>query len=353
VSRLAALVAGALLLGGCSAGDGPPPLLVGASSNYQFSANLPRVETDLAPLAGQGLRHIREDITWKTVQPAEGRWVWTTYDRLFAATARIGVDILPVLDYGTDWATGGERARPADERSRAAYAAFARTVVDRYGPQGTFWAEHRDLPAHPVDAVEVWNEPWYPAPGDPAAYAALVRATAGALRGRHVRIVACADDRGDWLAGLLAQRSALDGHVDAWSVHPYARDDRPKGTSPAQDAVAQLARVRDGLARAGLGGEVWVTELGFRGRPTKRDPGNSPAGAAAAFDEVLRFLRPLASPGPLPRVARVYAFTLARPGPGSDSPTAWDYGYNLIGADGTPTPALRAVLARDRPIGRP
>lgn len=342
-----------LCLASCTGQGRSAALVLGAGSNYQFSQSLPHLDTDLAPLARSGLRQIREDLSWKTVQPAPGRWTWTAYDRLFEAAARQQVEVLPVLDYGVAWATGGDRTMPTTDPARAAYAAYAVAVAHRYGPDGTFWAAHPSLPSTPVSAVEVWNEPWYPSPADPAAYAALVRATAAALRAIDVpvRILASADDRvvspvGNWLVALLAYRAELDGWVDVWSVHPYPRDDRPRGVEQAADTLAQVTFVRGQLADKHVTGDVWVTEVGYRSRPTTRDPDNTPASAAASYDTALRGLAAMSGAFTSHRVGRVYAFTLARPATGSTDPKAWDYGYNLVDADGSPTLALRQFIRR-------
>src|SRR5437763_145559 len=55
------------------------------------------------------------------------------------------------------WPALARRPRPRPARP-ADFAAFLRTLIGRYGPQGSFWAEHPDLPRVPVRAWQVWNE---------------------------------------------------------------------------------------------------------------------------------------------------------------------------------------------------
>ena len=40
-----------------------------------------------------------------------------------------------------------------------AWQRFLTNFVHRYGPEGSFWAAHPNLPYHPVTSYEIWNEP--------------------------------------------------------------------------------------------------------------------------------------------------------------------------------------------------
>src|SRR5437762_133142 len=51
-------------------------------------------------------------------------------------------------------------ARP--RRDVAAYAAYCAALVRRYGPAGTFWAEHPSTPRLVIRAWQIWNEPNLP-----------------------------------------------------------------------------------------------------------------------------------------------------------------------------------------------
>ena len=56
----------------------------------------------------------------------------------------------------------------------------------RYGPEGTFWAEHPEIPAKPIRAWQIWNEqnsPQYFGPGRPdQIYAKLVTEASRAIK---------------------------------------------------------------------------------------------------------------------------------------------------------------------------
>lgn len=328
-------------------------VVIGVSSNYQYASTRPNMAPDLGAAVALGVRSIREDFLWEYVQPSAGTWVWARYDSLVAAAARMDVEVLPIAGYGTTWATGTTQAMPNTDQARAAYATYAAAIATRYGPGGTFWASNPAVPYKPIAAVEVWNEPWYPNPTSPERYAALVRAAGTALHGAApaVKVLVSVDDRYrlltdgstiHWIRALFATEPGLDAWVDGWSIHPYPRDERSAGTTAAQDSVAQVQYLRGQLAERGFGGDIWVTELGFHNRPTESYPGNTAATAGVDMGIATAGLANQSGRLVRNRVARIYAFTMARPTAGSGTPGAWDYGYNLVTAGGTLTPALTA-----------
>jgi hypothetical protein len=238
-------------------------------------------KADLGPVLEQvrsgHVRWIREEIPWRLVEPERGRFDWRQTDALFAAAAGSDVEILGILAYSSEWATGDPggdtRHPPADS---AEYARYARAVLERYGEDGAFWRERADLRPQPLRAVEIWNEPWthstWPPDPDPAAYARLVRAAVDAIRDvAPETTVAIAGDllqvRADgaivpWLEELLRVDPGLTELVDVYSVHPYPD---PRTAGPYDDhsdarwdyrRVELVREVDDSLP-------IWITEIGW------------------------------------------------------------------------------------------
>jgi hypothetical protein len=73
------------------------------------------------------------------------------------------MDVLPVVFYAPRWARAFRNrftsppARPAD------YVTYLAALVERYGPDGTFWTDNPELPKHPLREWQIWNEPHLPA----------------------------------------------------------------------------------------------------------------------------------------------------------------------------------------------
>jgi polysaccharide biosynthesis protein PslG len=169
---------------------------------------------------------------------------------------------------------------PSSNATRAAYARFAGAAVNRYGPGGTFWLDHPELPYLPVHAWQIWNEqnsPFFFRPGpDPESYAALLRAAANEIRAADPRAeivlggVWSADDTPSGVVGSARYMRALyrvpqvSDSFDGIAIHPY--DAHVRGV------FEQISAVRRAARRAGDGGvDLWVTELGWAssGRPNE------------------------------------------------------------------------------------
>jgi hypothetical protein len=115
-----------------------------------------------------------------------------------------------------------------------AMAAFVTSFAQRYGPGGTFWAEHPELPYLPVESYEIGNEPDITptAPADetslhyanPADYAQVYETARSALHQvdpSGQAVVGGMLDSGSIDLNLAEQYLAAIGPVDAVGYHPY------------------------------------------------------------------------------------------------------------------------------------
>jgi Beta-galactosidase len=148
-------------LGACAAialALAPPPTEAVASPFWGVSSQTPLGAADLARMGQAEVGTLRTLFSWSAIEPAPGARDWSAIDRVVAAAAANGIEVLPVL-YGTpDWvAQRLDRRRCADAcavyppRSAAALGAWRRFVADavrRYGRGGRFWAQH-PLPRPP------------------------------------------------------------------------------------------------------------------------------------------------------------------------------------------------------------
>jgi hypothetical protein len=226
-----------------------------------------------------GLAWIREDFHWGAFEPEPGKWNWTVGDRLMRNAAITGIEVLAIVAYSAEWAASGPTIYHPP-RSAAAYADFCRRLVERYGPGGAFWRANPGLTSRPLRAFEIWNEPWTsffwrPQP-DPAAYARLLRAAAGAIRAADpsVKILASADvfqmrtdttQSLDWFRLLLqVDPDLFRTLVDVYSVHLYTQTRSPDDLSVPQRWRFDRALItRDLAAAAGASHPLWITEFGW------------------------------------------------------------------------------------------
>jgi hypothetical protein len=137
------------------------------------------------------------------------------------------------------------------------------TLVARYGPSGSFWAENPALPRRPIRAWQLWNEPnlrtsWsdrdWPAP-----YVALLRAGRAAIRDADpgARIVLAGLANYSWrsLAAIYRVRGSRR-LFDQVAIHPYTRE--------VTGLTTILRRVRRVMASNGdRRKRILVTEFGW------------------------------------------------------------------------------------------
>lgn len=132
-------------------------------------------DSELAVARMIGFSACRFDQVWHEIQPAPGVWNWETPDRIYAALQRERIMPLPLLGYGTRWATTGDPDSKdwhqwANTPPRIEpFVQFARESVKRYGHATHYW--------------ELWNEPdidfWL---GSSSQYTALVDAVLPAIK---------------------------------------------------------------------------------------------------------------------------------------------------------------------------
>jgi hypothetical protein len=218
-----------------------------------------------------GVGIVRQPFYWSRIETSPGHLVFSVYDHVVGAAAQAGLKLLPVIMNPPAWRS----TAPARGASRGMYppsdpnamALLATALVQRYGPGGSFWAQHPKLTPSPIRSWQVWNEPnipafWASGP-NPAAYAALLKAVGAAIHAADptAEVVAAGlppFDGGytitDFLAGMYA--AGARGTYDTMAIHPYA--------PTAAGVLRVLQDARDELNRLGDPGRpLWATEFGW------------------------------------------------------------------------------------------
>jgi hypothetical protein len=285
--RYRGLIAGAAALAAClvvlavlyGGGDeeeprapraGAPPGFLGVVAEDAFgmpgayrSRTLDRVRA-----AGAGL--VRQTFDWTLIERFRGRYDFSFYDRFVAALAERKLQLLPILFNAppiySSAPTRGRRRGTYPPRRFADLGAFGAALARRYGPGGSFWRSHPQLPRLPVRSWQVWNEPnvpvYWPAGPDPAAYVRLLRATGRAIKrvdpGAEIVTAGLAESElgvplRSYLEGMYEAGAA--GTFDVLALNPFARDTR--------GVLAVVRAARGVSATHGDATPVWITEFGW------------------------------------------------------------------------------------------
>ncbi|MGE5408142.1 MAG: beta-galactosidase [Syntrophothermus sp.] len=258
--RLSALLALVCLGGAVAATPGasarplptPPPGFFGIAPQAGLTV------ADVSYMKAGGIESIRWPLSWSSIQPTrKGGYDWSGFDQAVEVAARAGLSILPSINSTPRWVAAKETTMPIDTaRQRAAWTAFLRAAVERYGPGGEFWTERGQerriegpegvtyvpaIPAaEPIRAWQIWNESnffYFAYPVSPSRYGKLVTISSQAIKSVSpgARVIlsglfgkpTAGGRRGMPAATFLRQLYRYPGiksRFDGVSLHPYAVD---------------------------------------------------------------------------------------------------------------------------------
>ncbi len=354
---LAALVFGAVQL---STSSDATPRTRAPSAYIGVSPQTELDRRDLRLMWRSGVGSLRFPIFWAQSEPVPGVFDWRATDAFLRSTAPYGFDRLPFIWGSPPWSVRGPRSgcrfaalrclalqMPVHGRAqRRAWSRFLRALVARYGPSGSFWDLHPELPRDPIRTWQIWNEP-----NDHRFAEASVRGYTALLRNSAPAIRIVDPDAEIVLGGLYAApriKPSIDGTrflsrlyrqrgvrrlFDGVALHPYAADPHEMATH-----IRALRRV---MRRHGEGHkELYVTEFGW-GSQTRAAGGNKfergPAMQARHLERAWRILRKNRRRWNL-RAA--YWFTW-QDVPARSTRCGFCDSAGLLGLDGKPKSALR------------
>jgi polysaccharide biosynthesis protein PslG len=229
---------------------------------------------DLQMMAATGVKTDRLLLTWGSVEPSQGSFVWGPIDDLVGGLASHGIRAVPTFWGSPAWVADTPAGPPLDSASdEQAWQDFLKAAVTRYGPGGDYWdngyqqqfgADARPLP---IQAWQIWNEPnlkKYFAP-EPSAekYARLLEISHDAIIGQdpQARIVLAGmpgfgkPRAWDFLDSLY-DVPGIKSNFDVAALHPYATD--------VDELRVEMQRLRAVMTSHGdQDTPLWLTELGW------------------------------------------------------------------------------------------
>lgn len=196
-----------------------------------------------------GAEAVMTEVNWNFMQPEEDRPPdFTRIDRVMLNASRRGITVLANVLYAPRWAAVNPR-NGATPPKPAPYAAFLRELVLRYGPSGSFWAEHPEITPVPIRDWQVWNEPnltgfWSEQPYQKD-YIELLKASNYGIKltdpGARVVLAGLVGRSWDELRKIY--RAGGKGLFDVVSLHPF--------TSRPVDVLKIIRLNRDVMAANG------------------------------------------------------------------------------------------------------
>ncbi len=213
-------------------------------------------------MADSGAGSARVAFYWSQGQPSgPGAVDFSVYDGPVLRAADAGLDLLPVVVATPEWARSDPANPASPPRDPADYAAFLGALVERYGPKGSLWSEHPEVPRRPVRNWQVWNEPnlpgyWSQKPFAKG-YVRLLKAARKALRGADpgARVILAGLPNG-WEPLRQIYKAGGRPAFDAVAIHPYTA--KPARLPDYLRAVRRVMRTFGDRKKP-----VWVTELSW------------------------------------------------------------------------------------------
>jgi hypothetical protein len=331
-----------------AAGAAVPKDFFGVMANGPLDDPSFDLAAESAQMRADGVETERMEISWDLAEPQQGQYSLAPYDRKILAAARAGIDVLALVVRSPSWAAAQPGKPFSPPKDPGTYAAFMRAMVARYGPDGTLWAEHPEVPRRPVRTWQIWNEPniaeyWTKQPFM-SGYTRVLNAAYAAVKGADhgATVVMSGFANYSWRDLSRLMKSAHRRlRFDVAAVHPFSG--RPS------NAVKIVRLNRDVLNRNGFARKpIWLTELTWssaKGRktPITKDWETTEAGQAqkltAAYKDFIAARRAL-------RLQRIYWYTWISVD--RNSPNSFDYsGLRTLRPDGTVAdkPAARAFRA--------
>jgi hypothetical protein len=293
-----------------------------------------------------GVKTVRRVFSWADAQPtADQPPSFTETDAFVARAARNDIEILPIVMYAPPWARTDPGNFASPPANPGAYTSYLKELVDRYGPSGTFWTEHPEIPKRPLRTWQIWNEPqlryqWASKDWE-SGYGQLLHASHDTLKqadpGCTIVLGGATNFAWDALESLY-DKGSIKGQFDVAALHPYT------GSAGRVVEAARLFRAvmkKHGDAKLPL----WITELAW---PASKGRVKAPSGlkalpttAQGMASRLIKAYRLLSKSG---IVQRAYWYTWA---------STYNEGDGIFGFTGlerydpatgrfTATPALRA-----------
>jgi hypothetical protein len=181
--------------------------------------------------------------------PPDGKGVPTFYkhtDEVVAATASRGLALLPLIQDTPAWAAYDREKPIAHPRNPADYANYLTDLVNRYGPNGTFWLLHPEIEKHPIREWQIWNEVnlkyYWARHVWPGQYTKLLRAAHDAIKKAdpHAKVILSALVNDSWRALPLIYKAHARGLFDAVAIHPYTAN--PKNVITVAKRIRAVMR---------------------------------------------------------------------------------------------------------------
>jgi hypothetical protein len=176
-----------------------------------------------------GVQSQRVPFNWDLIQrDPNAAPDWSQVDRKVLAAAANGMSVLGLVLGSPPWASTHPNIPLSPPKDPGTYANFMRLCIARYGPFGSFWTEHPEVPATPIRDWQVWNEPnlsdYFSVQPFAKPYVRLLRAARKAIKSADpgATVVMAGLANFSWRALAQLYKAHVKGLFDVAAVHPFS-----------------------------------------------------------------------------------------------------------------------------------
>lgn len=221
--------------------------------------------------AESGTGVLRQTFAWSQLEPTPGNYDFRVYDSYVGDAALHGFNLLAILFSPPKFRSGapsrGARRGTYPPKRYEDFAVFGRVLVERYGPNGSFWREHPEIPKRPIRSWQIWNEPnvraYWPSGPNAAQYTRLLKIVGKGIRGADpgAEIVTAALPESHIGVPLFQYlramyRAGAGSAFQTLGLSPYSPN--------VQTLMGVVGKARKLLNQhGGRRKKIWVTEIGW------------------------------------------------------------------------------------------
>ncbi|MBT3287268.1 MAG: hypothetical protein HN380_07960 [Victivallales bacterium] len=306
---------------------------LGFCTHFQRVTAWPSEGLDL--FARYGFGHLRDELSWGSVEKEKGRFAIDPRQAAYLARSRkLGIEPLLILDYANRHYDDG--GFPNSEGAIAGFARYSGFLVKELADR--------------VDTYEIWNE-WTvkcgmrgrPGSNSPENYARLLQASHAAIKRANPQATVVGiggEHSGGHIRNIEGMmRGGGAKAMDSFSVHSYRYPRTPEETDLAGEILAVSKLAKD----CGAPERVWVTEIGW---PTHTGPRGSDE-----FKQARMMVRTLSLLWGTGVVDRVYWYDFKNDGfkreyNENNFGVVWHQGFNWAPKPAVVTAAVFAALTQ-------
>jgi hypothetical protein len=276
---------------------------VGMTADDVFAGDDNYRTTNLSAMAAVGVRTLRQTFDWGMIERTPGVYDLSYHDDFVAKASAHGIRILPVLFNPPAFHRPTRGAAACPPYQLDSFERFAIAVAQRYGRNGTLWAERPEVPKNPITAYQVWNEPslrsyWCNRKPSARRYVAMLREVGRAIKSvdRRAQIVTAAIPSSKLRSAVRLERyvgqmyrARARRHFDSLALNPYAKN-RVELRRLLRSIRRVMNRNRDRRK------PIWITELGWADAGPRHRFNVGPVGQARRIAQAFALIRKLHRP---------------------------------------------------------